>query len=252
MSAPLFFVDRQDLLAGDRVIVSGAEGRHAVTVARLQHGERVDLGDGAGLLVAGQVIRAQAPDLLEVQVLERIIAPDPDPRLVVVQALPKGDRGELAVELLTEVGVDAIVPWAAARSIAQWRGDRGERSLHKWRDAARAAGKPVLIDPKGSDYSRYSGATVITPNRAELQQVIGSWSSEDELRTKAHALRDQLGLDAVLLNSAVAQAREPVGMARAFGQAVAAGRGAWVSGLMPQQDFAVASTPVSGHAFLLG
>ena len=65
--------------------------------------------------------------------------------------------------------------------------------------AARAAGKPVLIDPKGSDYSRYSGATVITPNRAELQQVIGSWSSEDELHTKAHALRDQLGLDAVLL-----------------------------------------------------
>ena len=61
-----------------------------------------------------------------------------------------------------------------------------------------------------------------------------------------------MGLDAVLLNSAVAQAREPVGMARAFGQAVAAGRGAWVSGLMPQQDFAVASTPVSGHAFLLG
>ncbi|TXH41106.1 MAG: thiazole synthase [Burkholderiaceae bacterium] len=62
----------------------------------------------------------------------------------------------------------------------------------------------------------------------------------------------EMGLDAVLLNSAVAQAREPVGMARAFGQAVAAGRGAWVSGLMPQQDFAVASTPVSGHAFLLG
>ena len=64
---------------------------------------------------------------------------------------------------------------------------------------ARAAGKPILIDPKGSDYSRYQNASVITPNRAELQQVIGGWSSEEDLRTKVHALREQLKLDAVLL-----------------------------------------------------
>jgi D-glycero-beta-D-manno-heptose-7-phosphate kinase len=66
-------------------------------------------------------------------------------------------------------------------------------------EAARAAGKPVLIDPKGSDYSRYRGATVITPNRAELQQVVGSWHTEDELRAKVHGLREALKLDAVLL-----------------------------------------------------
>jgi len=64
---------------------------------------------------------------------------------------------------------------------------------------ARAAGKPILIDPKGSDYSRYQNASVITPNRAELQQVIGGWSSEDDLRTKVQTLREQLKLDAVLL-----------------------------------------------------
>lgn len=64
---------------------------------------------------------------------------------------------------------------------------------------ARAAGKPILIDPKGSDYSRYQYANVITPNRAELQQVIGGWSSEEDLRSKAHTLREQLHLDAVLL-----------------------------------------------------
>ena len=64
---------------------------------------------------------------------------------------------------------------------------------------ARAAGKPILIDPKGSDYSRYQNATVITPNRAELQQVVGSWNSEVELRTKVQNLRTQLQLDAVLL-----------------------------------------------------
>ena len=64
---------------------------------------------------------------------------------------------------------------------------------------ARAAGKPILIDPKGSDYSRYQNATVITPNRAELQQVVGSWNSEAELFTKVQNLRSQLQLDAVLL-----------------------------------------------------
>jgi rfaE bifunctional protein kinase chain/domain len=65
--------------------------------------------------------------------------------------------------------------------------------------AARKANKAVLIDPKGSDFSRYAGATCITPNRAELQQVVGGWNSEEELNTKAHNLRQELKLDAVLL-----------------------------------------------------
>lgn len=64
---------------------------------------------------------------------------------------------------------------------------------------ARTAGKPILIDPKGSDYSRYQYANVITPNRAELQQVIGPWANEDDLQTKAQQLREHLHLDAVLL-----------------------------------------------------
>lgn len=64
---------------------------------------------------------------------------------------------------------------------------------------ARAAGKPILVDPKGSDYTRYKNASVITPNRAELQQVIGVWRDEDDLRAKAHQLREALNLDAVLL-----------------------------------------------------
>jgi rfaE bifunctional protein kinase chain/domain len=66
-------------------------------------------------------------------------------------------------------------------------------------ELARAARKPVLIDPKGSDYTRYAGASVITPNRAELMQVVGSWKDEADLHAKAEALRAQLGLQALLL-----------------------------------------------------
>jgi rfaE bifunctional protein kinase chain/domain len=64
---------------------------------------------------------------------------------------------------------------------------------------ARAAGKPVLVDPKGDDYARYAGATLLTPNRAELREVVGRWSSEDDLAKKAQALRAELQLDALLV-----------------------------------------------------
>ena len=66
-------------------------------------------------------------------------------------------------------------------------------------EAAKAAGKPVFIDPKGSDYSRYQGATCITPNRAELQQVVGDWQDEADLQAKVQDLRQALALDAILL-----------------------------------------------------
>lgn len=78
-------------------------------------------------------------------------------------------------------------------------GKGGLAHIHSMMAAARSAGKPVLIDPKGSDYTRYSGATVITPNRAELQQVIGPWRDEADLRTRAQNLRQTLQLDALLL-----------------------------------------------------
>jgi 16S rRNA (uracil1498-N3)-methyltransferase len=78
---------------------------------------------------------------LTLRVTARRTAPEPDPRLVVVQALPKGDRADLAVELLTELGVDEIVPWSASRSVAQWSGERGTRALAKWRRTAAEAAK---------------------------------------------------------------------------------------------------------------
>ena len=137
----MFLAPRADLLEGTQVTLSGPEGRHAVSVVRVKVGEHIDLSDGDGLLVAGRVVEVRNPDELVIEVLERIIDDVVWPRLVVVQAIPKGERGERAVELLTEVGADAIIPWAASRCIAQWKGDRAEKALTKWENTAKAAGK---------------------------------------------------------------------------------------------------------------
>ena len=85
---------------------------------------------------------AVRPGTVELAVLaRRDFEPAPEPKLVVIQAIPKGDRGELAVETMTEVGVDAIVPWAAERCVAVWRGERADKGAARWRSAAVAAAK---------------------------------------------------------------------------------------------------------------
>jgi 16S rRNA (uracil1498-N3)-methyltransferase len=136
---PVFLADRATLQS-DVVVLSGAEGRHAATVRRLRPGERADVADGAGL-VAECVVAGHGAGGLELIVRARREVPRPDPAITVVQAIPKGDRGELAVEEMTEVGVDRIVPWAAARCVPVWQGVRGERSLSRWRLTAREAAK---------------------------------------------------------------------------------------------------------------
>jgi 16S rRNA (uracil1498-N3)-methyltransferase len=140
MTAPVFWCDRSALLAGDLVVVDGDEGRHAATVRRLAAGEPVVLVDGTGLLVQG-VVAEVGKGRVEVAVVSRTETEPPAPRLVAVQALPKGDRGQVAVETLTEVGVDVVVPWAAERCVTQWRGERAEKSLERWRTTAREAAK---------------------------------------------------------------------------------------------------------------
>jgi 16S rRNA (uracil1498-N3)-methyltransferase len=154
VTPPLFLVDAARLTA-DRVVVDGPEGRHAATVRRLAVGERVALADGSGLVCEG-VVAASRRDVVEVEVLDRYELPPPQPRLVVVQALPKADRGELAVELMTEVGVDVVVPWAAARCVTHWQGPRGERAWQRWsahaREAAKQARRPRIptVEPLAS------------------------------------------------------------------------------------------------------
>ncbi|ARE76568.1 16S rRNA (uracil(1498)-N(3))-methyltransferase [Streptomyces sp. NPDC059558] len=139
MTAPVFVVE--EVPAGPEFVLDGPEGRHAVSVKRLTPGEDVVLTDGRGHWAEGVVKAAEGKDRLVVAVSSAGQEEQPAVRITVVQALPKGDRGELAVETMTETGVDAIVPWQASRCITQWRGDRGAKSLAKWRATAREAGK---------------------------------------------------------------------------------------------------------------
>lgn len=140
MTAPVFVVERMP--GASQFVLDGPEGRHAVSVKRLRAGENVVLTDGRGHWTEGVVKAAEGKDRLVVMDLESVHEePLESPRITVVQALPKGDRGELAVETMTETGVDAIVPWAASRCITQWKGERGLKGLAKWRATAREAGK---------------------------------------------------------------------------------------------------------------
>lgn len=140
MTPPVFLVDTA-ILAADRIRLDGPEGRHAASVRRIREGETVDLSDGLGLRVRCVVEEVVGKDALLCRVSEHLDEPEPNPRITVVQALPKRDRGELAVEMMTEAGVDVVVPWEAERCVTRWKGDRGAKALAKWRAAAREAGK---------------------------------------------------------------------------------------------------------------
>lgn len=144
MSAPVFLASPEVLRGaqvGGTVIIHGAEARHAIAVQRLRSGENIELVDGAGLRASGRVDGASTPDALQVQI-DNVVEEDPDlPQVIVVQALPKGDRGERAVEMLTEVGVDRIVPWSAEHCITKWKADREAKSHAKWVSTAGEAAK---------------------------------------------------------------------------------------------------------------
>jgi 16S rRNA (uracil1498-N3)-methyltransferase len=139
-TAPVFLVDA--IPAGVTAVLDGPEGRHAAAVRRLQAGEELVIADGRGAAAACVVETVQGKESLTLRIGRRWTEPQPQPRIVLVQALVKGDRGELAVELATETGVDVIVPWRAARSIVKWEdGPRGAKALARWRSTAREAAK---------------------------------------------------------------------------------------------------------------
>jgi 16S rRNA (uracil1498-N3)-methyltransferase len=138
MSLPLFLVP--SLPEGDDFVLDGPEGHHAAAVQRLRAGQELLLGDGRGG-TARAVVNVVLKQSLRLTVVKRGFEPAPQPRLVVAQGIAKGERGELAVQAMTEVGVDEILPWAASRSVALWKGERGLKSRDKWAATAREAAK---------------------------------------------------------------------------------------------------------------
>ncbi|MEU8894605.1 16S rRNA (uracil(1498)-N(3))-methyltransferase [Nocardia sp. NPDC048505] len=138
MAATVFYLD--DIPEpGALAVLDGPEGRHAATVRRIRVGEPITLSDGQGLLAESEVVAAQK-DRLELRVRTRRLAEPATPRVTVVQALPKSERSELAVELMTEAGADRIVPWQALRCVSKWEA-KAAKAVEKWRAAARAAAR---------------------------------------------------------------------------------------------------------------
>jgi len=132
---------KDNLEVADDFRLEGPEGRHAAVVKRIQVGETVLVTDGRGSAIQAVTISV-GKDYLDLKATERLTAPTSPWRLVVVQALAKGDRAELAVEMLTELGVDEIVAWQSERSISRWRDqDKIDKGLAKWQVAAREAMK---------------------------------------------------------------------------------------------------------------
>lgn len=230
MSLPVFVLPTAARCAvGDTVALDGDEGHHAAVVRRTVVGEQVGLTDGAGTLARCRVTAVSRTGLTA-EVLEVATRAAEMPRVVVVQAIPKGERGELAVEMLTEVGVDAIVPWAASRSVARWRGDRAEKSLAKWRTAAREAAKqarrvwfPTVADPASTEdvvallagasvrvvlHEAASGplADVPVPGRGEIVVVVGPEGgiTEDELAAFGAVGAEPLRMGSSVLRSSTA------------------------------------------------
>jgi 16S rRNA (uracil1498-N3)-methyltransferase len=139
MVATLFYVDAVPDI-GSLAVVDGDEGFHAATVRRIRPGEQLVLGDGAGELAHCEVEHA-GRDGLRARVLRRWSVEPGRPAVTVVQALPKSDRSELAIELATEAGADAFLAWQAARCVASWDGARVDKGLRRWRAVARSAAR---------------------------------------------------------------------------------------------------------------
>ena len=148
----LFYVDALPGV-GELAVVDGDEGFHAANVRRVRPGEHLDLSDGAGS-VAHCVVEDVGNGRLTARVADRVAVPPASPSVTVVQALPKSDRSELAVELATEAGADAFVAWQASRCVARWESSaKADKGLRRWgavaRSAARQSRRPYIPPVSG-------------------------------------------------------------------------------------------------------
>jgi 16S rRNA (uracil1498-N3)-methyltransferase len=238
-SLPVFLAEQLPA-EGAETLLEGPEGRHAAMVRRLRAGERLILTDGGGELALCEVL-GTGRDRLRLRVLRRVTEPAPALRVTLAQALIKGQRGELSVELATEAGVDTVLPWRAARCVARWdEGPRGAKALSRWRETAREAAKqsrrgrfPEVAEPVGTTalgqrcaaaagcLVLHEGATdslrsVPLPAAGELLLVVGPEGgiTEDEMATltTAGGRLVRLGPAVVRSSSAGAVALSAVGV----------------------------------------
>ena len=140
-----FYLDEalESASIGELISLTGSEARHAVTVSRITVGQTVSIGNGAGLVVEGEVVTAEH-SVLTIRVVTVETTPRREPAVFLAQALAKGDRDELAVQAATELGVDGVIPWAAARSISRWEGAKVAKGRDRWAAVVREATKQSL------------------------------------------------------------------------------------------------------------
>lgn len=143
MSSLFLREDLTEAPIGETVELTGAEAKHAATVNRVRVGETVSVCNGAGLLATG-VVESSSASSVVIRVEQSQRADAPSPSLVLVQALAKGDRDERAVQAATELGVDAIVPWSAERSISRWDAQKADKGRQRWQTIAREATKQSI------------------------------------------------------------------------------------------------------------
>ncbi|KRA23331.1 16S rRNA methyltransferase [Microbacterium sp. Root61] len=171
--------------AGDAVMLTGAEAHHAAAVRRVRVGEEVSVGDGRGAWLSG-VCETVSPREVVVRITARTDAAAPRPRLVLVQALAKGDRDELAVQAATELGIDEIVPWQAARSVSRWDATKAVKGRARWATIVREAGKQAHRPwiPEVTDLSSTAqlAARAVTARVLLLEptapQALTAWSAD--------------------------------------------------------------------------
>lgn len=144
MVEPLFISPiPSDTKAGSKIRISGTEAKHAISVRRLQIGESLAVSDGQGQKVRGKVSQL-SKDFLEVDVESIENIERPSPQLVLVQALAKGDRDEMAVQACTELGIQTVIPWQSARSVSIWKPEKQDKHRLRWQTIATEAAKQSL------------------------------------------------------------------------------------------------------------
>lgn len=175
---------------GDVFVITGDEARHAVTVSRLRAGERISVSDGRGLFVTAETLVADKRELslrcVTAEHLNQRL-----PRIVLVQALAKGDRDERAIEAATELGVSSVIPWQASRSVSRWDGERAEKGRVRWASVVRESSKQAIrawvpmVEPLHNTnevalFAESSHLIVLDPSGAMgIGAALEAWSTKD-------------------------------------------------------------------------